>query len=171
MWRSSSSSIQKTRGGRLRTRCPTRRPRGPLRLLPATPLRTTVPAWSGQTQPRRHGVCSPCRCPHRSAGPAVCIRRRAIARLNALLVSHACSRPLGPLLSVLPQVETMTKLAHENVVQMYTKIEEQGCTYLVMEIIGGGELFDTARSRPPPACVCALACVFVSDRESERERE
>ncbi len=100
-----------------------------------------------------------------------CIRRRAIACLNALLVSHACSRPLGPLLSVLPQVETMTKLAHENVAQMYTKIEEQGCTYLVMEIIGGGELFDTARSRPPPACVCALACVFVSDRESERERE
>ena len=72
---------------------------------------------------------------------------------------------------MLPQVETMTKLAHENVAQMYTKIEEQGCTYLVMEIIGGGELFDTARSRPPPACVCTLACVFVSDRLSERERE
>jgi serine/threonine protein kinase len=74
------------------------------------------------------------------------IRRRAIACLNALLVSaHPCSRPLGPLLSVLPQVETMTKLAHENVAQIYTKLEEHGCTYLVMEIIGGGELFDTAR--------------------------
>jgi serine/threonine protein kinase len=46
---------------------------------------------------------------------------------------------------VLPQVETMTKLAHENVAQIYTKLEEHGCTYLVMEIIGGGELFDTAR--------------------------
>jgi hypothetical protein len=39
----------------------------------------------------------------------------------------------------------MTKLAHENVAQIYTKLEEHGCTYLVMEIIGGGELFDTAR--------------------------
>ena len=74
------------------------------------------------------------------------ILRRAIACLNALLVSaHPCSRPLAPLLSVLPQVETMTKLAHENVAQIYTKLEEHGCTYLVMEIIGGGELFDTAR--------------------------
>ena len=67
----------------------------------------------------------------------------------------------------------MTKLAHENVVQMYTKLEEQGCTYLVMEFIGGGELFDTARSRPLPACVCvhSRASVFVSDREKEREQE
>jgi serine/threonine protein kinase len=39
----------------------------------------------------------------------------------------------------------MTKLAHENVSQIYTKIEEIGSTYLVMEIIGGGELFDTVR--------------------------
>jgi serine/threonine protein kinase len=37
---------------------------------PPPPPRTTVPAWSGQTQPCRHGVCSPCRCPHRPAGPA-----------------------------------------------------------------------------------------------------
>lgn len=41
------------------------------------------------------------------------------------------------------QVSTMMALAHENVAQAYTTIQAHGCTYLVMEIIAGGELFDT----------------------------
>jgi len=67
----------------------------------------------------------------------------------------------------------MTKLAHENVAQIYTKLEEHGCTYLVMEIIGGGELFDTVRlpAPCPSVCMCALACVRARMREGERERE
>ena len=40
----------------------------------------------------------------------------------------------------------MTKLAHENVSQVYTTIQAQGVTYLVMEIIAGGELFDTVKT-------------------------
>jgi len=37
----------------------------------------------------------------------------------------------------------MKALAHENIAQVYCTIEAHGCTYLVMEIIAGGELFDT----------------------------
>ena len=44
-----------------------------------------------------------------------------------------------------PQINTMAALAHENVSQVYTTIQEHGCTNLVMEIIGGGELFDTVK--------------------------
>ena len=37
----------------------------------------------------------------------------------------------------------MSVLAHENVSQIFTTLQEYGVTYLVMEMIGGGELFDT----------------------------
>lgn len=44
------------------------------------------------------------------------------------------------------EMKTMQLLAHENVAQLYTTIHQPGCTYLVMELIGGGELFDTVKA-------------------------
>ena len=44
------------------------------------------------------------------------------------------------------ELNTMTLLAHENVSQVYTTIQGHGVTYLVMEIIAGGELFDTVKT-------------------------
>jgi hypothetical protein len=52
---------------------------------------------------------------------------------------------LDLVLSVPKQINIMTVLAHENVSQIYTTIQQHGCTNLVMEIIGGGELFDTVK--------------------------
>ncbi len=56
----------------------------------------------------------------------------------------------------------MTKLAHENLARMYTKLDKHGCTYIVMDFLGGGDLFDLARSQPSARlCVCvhSRACL------------